>query len=152
MSKIRFTVSLAAIFGCFALAVQLALSSCSLQTPRPDELSAKELRIQLDDESVMEVRAYRTSDEGVRAPRLLRKVEPDYTDQAKDAKTEGQVVLAVEVGPDGKAHNIRVIRSLDQGLDNNAIEAVRQWEFEPAVKDGEAVTVRANVEVNYRLN
>ena len=177
MSKIRLTVSLAAIFGCFALAVQLALSSCSLQTPQPDEKSDTELRIkvertsaesleapqpdetsdtklriQLDDESVMEVRAYRTSDEGVRAPRLLRKVEPDYTDQAKDAKTEGQVVLAIEVGANGKAHNIQVIRSLDQGLDQNAIEAVRRWKFKPAVKDGEPVTVRANVEVNYRLN
>ena len=142
MSKVRFTVSLAAIFGCFALAVQLALSSCSLQTPQPHETSVAEVR----------PRAYRTSEEGVRAPRLLRKVEPDYTDQAKDAKTEGQVVLAVEVGPDGKAHNIQVIRSLNEGLDNNAIKAIRQWEFKPGTKDGEPVTVRANVEVNYRLN
>ena len=93
----------------------------------------------------------RTSEEGVRAPRLLRKVEPNYTDQAKDAKTEGQVVLAVEVGPAGRAHNIQVIRSLNEGLDNNAIKAIRQWEFKPGTKDGEAVTVRANVEVNYRL-
>ncbi len=176
MSKIRLTVSLAAIFGCFAVAVQLALSSCSLeaprpeetsdtelrievdrtsadsvQTPQPDETSGAELRIQLDDKSVMEVRAYRTSDKGVRAPRLLHKVEPDYTDQAKDANIEGTVVLAIEVGPDGKAHNIRVLRSLDQGLDQNAIEAVRQWRFKSGTKDGEPVTVRANVEVNYRL-
>ena len=95
---------------------------------------------------------YRASDEGVRAPRLIHKVEPDYTDQARDAKTvQGKVVLAIEVGPDGRAHNIQVIRSLDEGLDNNAIEAVRQWEFKPGTKDGEPVTVRANVEVNYRL-
>ena len=153
ISKIRFTVSLAAILGFFALAVQLALSSCSLQTPQPDETSSTELRIQLDEESVMEVRpkAYRTSDEGVSPPRLLHKVEPDYTDQAKDAKIEGKVVLAIEVGPDGKAHNIQVLRSLDQGLDQNALEAVRQWEFKPGMKGGEPVTVRANVEVNYRL-
>ena len=151
MSRIRFTLSLAAILGCFVLAVQLALSSCSLQTPRPDETSGAELRIELDDKSVMEVRAYRTSDEGVSAPRLLHKFEPDYTDQAKDAKTEGKVVLAIEVGPDGKAHNIQVLRSLDQGLDQNAIEAVRQWRFKSGTKDGEPVTVRANVEVNYRL-
>ena len=139
MSKIRFTVSLAAILGFFALAVQLSLSSCSLQTPQPDETSAKEAKV------------YRTSDEGVSAPRLTHKVEPDYTDQAKDAKTEGQVVLAIEVGPDGKAHNIQAIRSLNEGLDGNAIEAIRQWEFKPGMKGGEPVTVRANVEVNYRL-
>ena len=141
MSQIRFTVSLAATLGCFALAVQLALSSCSLQTPQPDETSVTEVR----------PKAYRTSDEGVSAPRLVHKVEPDYTNQAKDAKIEGQVVLAIEVGPDGKAHNIQVLRSLDQGLDQNAIAALRQWKFKPGTKDGEAVTVRANVEVNYRL-
>ena len=58
MSKVRFTVSLAAILGFFALAVQLALSSCSLQTPPPDETSVTEVR----------PKAYRTSDEGVRGP------------------------------------------------------------------------------------
>ena len=163
MSKLRVSVSLTAILGFFALAVQLALSSCSLQTPQPDETSdtelriqletpAKELRIQVDktSDTVLRIKVYRASDEGVRAPRLIHKVEPDYTDPARDAKTEGKVVLAIEVGPDGKAHNIQVIRSLDQGLDQNAIEAVRQWKFVPGMKDGEPVTVRANVEVNYR--
>ena len=141
MSKLRVSVSVTAILGFFALAVQLALSSCSLQVPQSDETSVAEVR----------PKAYRTSDEGVRAPRLIHKVEPDYTDQARDAKTEGMVVLAIEVGPDGKAHNIQVLRSLNEGLDNNAIEAVRQWKFVPGMKDGEPVTVRANVEVNYRL-
>ena len=141
MSKLRVSVSVTAILGFFALAVQLALSSCSLQVPQSDETSVAEVR----------PKAYRTSDEGVRAPRLIHKVEPDYTDQARDAKTEGMVVLAIEVGPDGKAHNIQVLRSLNEGLDNNAIEAVRQWEFKPGMKGGEPVTVRANVEVNYRL-
>ena len=141
MSRIRFTLLLAAILGCFALAVQLALSSCSLQTPQPDETSVTEVR----------PKAYRTSDEGVIAPRLIHKVEPQHTEEAREAKIEGTVVLAIEVRPDGRAHNIQVTKTLDEGLDNNAIETIRQWEFEPAVKDGEPVTVRANVEVNYRL-
>ena len=137
MSNLRVSVSVTAMLGCFALAVQLALSSCSLRSSQ----QAK---------SVPPVpKVYRVGD-GTTPPRLIHKVEPDYTDLARDAKTEGTVVLAIEVGPDGKAHNIQVIRSLDEGLDNNAIETVRQWEFEPAVKDGEPVTVRANVEVNYR--
>ena len=154
MSKLRVSVSVTAILGFFALAVQLALPSCSLQTPQSDETSVTELRIQVDktSDTVLRIKVYRASDEGVRAPRLIHKVEPDYTDQARDAKTvQGKVVLAIEVGPDGRAHNIQVIRSLDEGLDNNAIEAVRQWEFKPGTKDGEPVTVRANVEVNYRL-
>ena len=143
MSKVRFTVSLAAILGFFALAVQLALSSCSLRSSQQAKSvpAPKVHGVGISD---------RATDGVTAPPRLIHKVEPDYTDPARDAKTEGKVVLAIEVGPDGKAHNIQVIRSLDQGLDQNAIEAVRQWKFVPGMKDGEPVTVRANVEVNYR--
>ena len=60
-------------------------------------------------------------------------------------------MLAIEVWPDGKAHNIRVIRSLGLGLDQIAIDAVQKWRFVPGKKDRVPVKVRANVEVNFRL-
>ena len=87
----------------------------------------------------------------VKAPRLLTKVEPEYTDEASEVKIEGTVVLSVEVHPDGRPYNIRVERSLDRGLDYNAIKAVEQWTFEPGTKNGEPVTVAATIEVNFKV-
>jgi len=87
---------------------------------------------------------------GVSAPVLLLKVEPQYAEDARKAKLQGTVVLYVEVGPDGMAHNIRVQHSLGMGLDEKAIEAVQQWRFRPGMKDGKPVTVAATLEVNFR--
>jgi TonB family protein len=88
---------------------------------------------------------------GVMAPKLVDKVEPPYTQEARDAKIQGPVALTVDIGPDGQATNIEVTRSLEPGLDQKAIEAVRQWRFQPGTKDGAPVTVRAVIEVNFRL-
>ena len=89
--------------------------------------------------------------EGVTAPKLTYKVEPEYSKEAREAKLGGTVVLAIEVWEDGKAHNIRVRRSLGLGLDEKAIEAVEQWMFVPGEKGDVPVKTRANVEVNFRL-
>lgn len=88
---------------------------------------------------------------GVTAPALLYKVEPEYSEEARKAKYQGTVVLYVEVSPDGKAVNPKVVRSLGLGLDEKAIEAVRKWRFRPGYKDGKPVTVAATIEVNFRL-
>jgi TonB family protein len=88
---------------------------------------------------------------GVSAPRLIYKVEPQYSEEARIAKLQGAVTLYVEIGPDGWAHNIQVSQSLGLGLDEMAIEAVSQWKFQPGMKDGQAVTVAASVQVNFRL-
>jgi TonB family protein len=88
---------------------------------------------------------------GVTAPALLHKVEPVYSEEARKAKYQGTVVLYVEVNPEGLATNVRVVRALGLGLDEKAIEAVRQWQFKPGTKDGKAVTVAATIEVNFRL-
>ena len=95
-------------------------------------------------------KVHRVGDD-VSAPRLLTKVEPTYTDEARDADLQGTVELKCEVWPDGKAHNIGVIRGLGMGLDGQAVKAVEQWEFEPGMRDGEAVKVRATIEINFRL-
>lgn len=88
---------------------------------------------------------------GVTAPSLIYKVEPEYSEEARKAKYQGTVVLYVEVGPDGRARNIRIVRSLGLGLDERAIEAVTKWRFRPGYKNGTPVTVAATIEVNFRL-
>jgi len=88
---------------------------------------------------------------GITSPRLLSKIEPGYSEEARAAKLEGTVLLAVEVWEDGTAHNVRVVRSLGLGLDENAIDAVKKWKFSPGTKDGKRVRVSARVEVKFRL-
>ncbi len=88
---------------------------------------------------------------GVSSPRLLSKVEPEYSEEARKAKYQGTVMLAVEVWEDGIAHNIRIIRSLGLGLDEKAVDAVRKWRFLPGKKDGKPVKVAAQIQVSFRL-
>ena len=88
---------------------------------------------------------------GVSAPVVIHKVDPEYTEEARTAKYQGTVLLSVEIDPNGTVTNIRVVRSLGLGLDEKAIEAVRQWKFKPGTKNGEPVTVAASIEVNFRL-
>jgi protein TonB len=88
---------------------------------------------------------------GVSQPVIVYKVDPEYSEEARKAKYSGTVVLSVIVDTEGKAREIKVIRSLGMGLDDKAVEAVAKWKFRPGMKAGVAVNVRAQIEVNFRL-
>src|SRR5438045_1686893 len=88
---------------------------------------------------------------GVSPPRIIYQIDPEFSEEARKAKYQGTVIVNVEIFPDGRVHNARIARSLGLGLDEKALEAVRQWKFEPARKDGQPVAVLVNVEVNFRL-
>jgi TonB family protein len=90
---------------------------------------------------------------GVTMPRVLSLVEPKYTPEARRAKVEGTVVLLAVIRTHGAAANIEVERSLDKqyGLDQQAIEAVRQWRFAPGQKDGRPVPVLVQIEIPFAL-
>ena len=77
---------------------------------------------------------------------------PEYSEAARNAKLEGTVVLSVEVDTSGHPRNIGVVRGLGLGLDEEAVKAVRQWEFKPGEKEGTPIIVSATVEVNFRFN
>ena len=87
----------------------------------------------------------------VKAPALIEKVEPQYTEEAKNAKLEGTVVLSAVIETDGTAGNIQVTRSLNAGLDAKAVEAVGKWRFRPGTKGEKPVRVQATIEINFRL-
>ncbi len=88
---------------------------------------------------------------GVSAPRAIFAPDPDYSEEARKAKYQGTCVLWLVVGPDGRPRDIHVSRTLGLGLDEKAMEAVKTWKFEPAMKDGKPVAVQISVEVTFHL-
>jgi protein TonB len=85
----------------------------------------------------------------VSAPRLLEEVRPTYTSDALTNKIQGTVLLEVVVTRDGAASQIRVIRSLDAGLDQQAVAAVAQWRFEPGRLGATPVDVLVRIDVGF---
>jgi TonB family protein len=88
---------------------------------------------------------------GVTPPRLLHKVEPEYSPDARADHIQGTVVLQLAVDEKGRAIGVSVISPLGFGLDERAQAAVETWEFAPGMKDGKPVKVLATVEVNFRF-
>jgi periplasmic protein TonB len=88
---------------------------------------------------------------GVTMPVPIKRVEPEYSEEARKARANGTVIVYCEVGPDGKPHNLRISRSFGLGLDQEALKAVSQWLFRPGTKDGKPVTVAASIEVAFHL-
>jgi TonB family protein len=88
---------------------------------------------------------------GVSPPRAIFQPEPEFSEEARKAKYQGTCTLALVVGIDGRPSNIRVQSSLGMGLDEKAIETVKTWRFEPAMKDGHPVRVEIAVEVDFHL-
>lgn len=88
---------------------------------------------------------------GVEPPRLLREVRANYTDEARRANIEGEVELEIVVRRDGTVGDVRLLRGLRGGLNERAMDAVRQWRFAPGRMKGVPVDVVVQVGVEFRL-
>ena len=87
---------------------------------------------------------------GVSPPRVTYKRDPEYTPEARKVRVWGAVRLHLVVSPEGAPTQMTVVRPLGYGLDENALSAVSDWKFQPGMKEGKPVAVRATIEVNYR--
>lgn len=88
---------------------------------------------------------------GIEPPRLLREVKADYTDEGRRRNVTGDVVLEIVVRRDGSVGDVHVLQGLGSGLDQRAVDAVRQWRFDPARRKGVAVDVLVEVAVEFTL-
>ncbi len=86
-----------------------------------------------------------------RDPELIYKEEPEFSDEARKARHEGTVVIALEVDTNGRPINIRVVKGLGMGLDERAITAVSHWKFRPAMSGNHAVVAPALANVSFHL-
>lgn len=86
-----------------------------------------------------------------RKTKVIYKVEPTYTEDARAKQIEGSVQLGLTVDQTGMPQNIQVKRSLYPSLDQAAIAALRQWRFEPGIKDGQPVSTYLTVEMYFAM-
>ena len=84
-------------------------------------------------------------------PIIIHKTQPQYTKKARDAKIEGAVRLLAVVGTDGVASDIKVDRGLGLGLDEKAVECLKEWRFKPATDHFVPVSAEATIEITFRL-
>jgi len=88
---------------------------------------------------------------GIEAPRLLREVRADYTEEARQRGIAGDVVLEIIVRRDGSVGDVKIMQGLAGGLNDRAVQAVRQWKFVPARRQGVPVDVIVEVAVEFKL-
>jgi TonB family protein len=82
-------------------------------------------------------------------PKIQHNIQPEYTPEAQANETRGAVLLNVVFRSDGK---VKVISGLPDGLTEQAIKAARGLQFEPAMKDGRAVSIRSNLEYQFAIS
>ena len=83
---------------------------------------------------VIPPKVFKGTEGGISPPRPIFSPDPEYSKEAQKANYQGSVVLGMVVETDGRPYGIKVLRSLKYGLDEKAIEAVKKWRFEPAMK------------------
>jgi len=88
---------------------------------------------------------------GVSAPQVIYSVEPEFSEEARKAKFAGNVLVNLWVDTNGLPSHVRVVRGVGMGLDEKAIEAVKQYRFKPAMENGKPVLVELNIEVNFQI-
>jgi len=88
---------------------------------------------------------------GVSSPELIYKVDPEFSEEARKAKFMGIVLVNLIVDQNGSPQNVHVLRGVGMGLDEKAVEAVKQYRFKPAREGGKPVAVELNVEVNFQI-
>jgi TonB family protein len=88
---------------------------------------------------------------GVSNPTLIYAPDPEFSDEARRAKYQGVCVVGLIVDTTGNPQRVHIVRPLGMGLDEKAMEAVRQYKFKPAQYKGKSVAVEVNIEVNFRI-
>ena len=78
-------------------------------------------------------------------------IEPEFSEEARKARYSGDVLLTIVVDTNGRVIDLRIAKGLGLGLDEKAIEAVKQWIFKPGYRNGRPVAVMATVTVGFRL-
>jgi TonB family protein len=105
-------------------------------------LPTQTLPAQTDDETVYDLGP------GVTPPRIIKQVNPQYPNY-RGVRAEGSVIIGLVVSSKGVPQAPHILKSLDKDLDQSALDAVRQWRFAPAQRDGKAIAVRISLQIQF---
>jgi TonB family protein len=97
---------------------------------------------QSDDEAIYDLGP------GVTPPRVIKQVNPRYPPN-RGVRAVGSVIMALIVSSKGLPKDPHVVKSLDKDLDESAVDAVKEWRFAPAQKNGQAVAVRVSLQIQF---
>ena len=103
------------------------------------------------DDNTSDDQIYHVGD-GTSPPRPTYTPEPEFSEEARHARFQGLVVMKVVVNKTGNIVRIKLARPLGKGLDENAMEKLKSWRFEPAARNGQPVAVEMNIEVSFNLH
>ncbi len=84
-------------------------------------------------------------------PEVIVKVDPEFSEEARKAKFMGVVTVELIIDIHGMPQNVQLVRGVGMGLDEKAIEAVKQYKFKPAMENGKPVPVKMDIEVNFQI-
>jgi TonB family protein len=146
MSKPRLIASLVIALAVLGAAGWWGVKTFWLSAPAKSKLTANIVATPRHD-----LRKVYTVGEGVTSPIPIYKPDPGYTREARAAKLGGTDAFSVVVDDSGNVADVQVVRPLDKGLDESAMQTLRTWKFKPAAKDGKPVPVRVMVEVTFKL-
>ncbi len=96
-----------------------------------------------DDEPVLDMGP------GITPPHVTHQVNPTYKPETEGFRISGTVIVGLVVSSKGEPKDVHVVKSLDKTVDQSAVEAVQQWQFDAARKDGQPVAVRITVEIRF---
>jgi protein TonB len=88
---------------------------------------------------------------GITEPVVITQVEPEFSEEARRAKYPGDVIVSLIVDATGMPQNVHVLHGVGMGLDEKAVEAVKQYRFKPARENGKPVAVYMNVDVGFHI-
>ena len=138
--RMRFGTRLAAGAACVLLGVAACGTAMALRMEvKPAASSAKDSK---------------AKDDGtITPPKVVFRKDPVYPAKARADKNtvNGAVVLKVVVGVDGTPENIQVVKSLREDYDRSALEAVREWRFDPGIKDGKPIEIDMEININFQI-
>jgi TonB family protein len=97
---------------------------------------------QTDDEQVYDLGP------GVSPPRVIKQTTPQYPN-GRGVRASGSVIIGLIVSSKGLPKDPHILKSLDKDLDQSAVDAVKEWRFAPAQKDGKAIAVRVSLQIEF---
>lgn len=134
----------------FVLILKEAVTDLEIEAPT-QEAPAGEMKTDFKFDTP-EGPVYKVSKEsGVIAPKVIYQRDPEFSEKARQAKEQGTVTVSLIVGTDGKPRNVKVECSSVPDLNENAVDAVKDWRFEPGTKDGKPVMVKLSADVEFWL-